>query len=114
MEHTIDAQGKSVGRIATEVAVLLMGKNTSAYKRNIAPNVAVRVTNAGKMKIHPKNLEGKIYTRYSGYPGGLKKQTLEDVIERKGYGEVLRVAVRGMLPNNTLRDRMLTHLIVNE
>jgi large subunit ribosomal protein L13 len=114
MEYTLDAQGKSVGRVATEAAMKLMGKNTPAYKPNVAPDVSVRIVNAAQANISEKKKDEKTYERYSGYPGGLKSATMEEVIAKKGYGEVFRMAVKGMLPKNKLQSVMMKHLTVEE
>jgi large subunit ribosomal protein L13 len=114
MEYTIDAQGKSVGRVATEAAMKLMGKNTPTYKAHIAPDVSVRIVNAAQANISEKKKGEKTYARYSGYPGGLKTTTMEEVITKKGYGEVFRMAVKGMLPKNKLQAVMMKHLTVEE
>lgn len=114
MEYTLDAQEKSIGRVATEAAVVLMGKNTPSYKPNIAPDVSVRIVNASKANISEKKKGQKTYERYSGYPGGLKSSTMGEVIEKKGYEEVFRMAVKGMLPKNKLQSIMMKNLIVEE
>jgi large subunit ribosomal protein L13 len=114
MKYTIDATEKKLGRVATEAAVLLMGKNTTTFARNIVPKVQVHITNASKAAITPKKLTEKEYLRYSGYPGGLKSRTMAQVVEKKGYGEVFRKAVYGMLPGNKLRSIMMKNLVVEE
>jgi large subunit ribosomal protein L13 len=113
MIHTIDAKDKSIGRIATEVAKLLIGKNSTSFKRNAAPAVSVKIINASAAKIHLKK-EGKLFHRYSGYPGGLKTETLSSLATRRGYGEVFKRAVKGMLPKNKLQAKMLKNLSVTE
>lgn len=110
----IDATGMAIGRLASTVAKHLMGKNSPDYTKNILPNVTVVVNNASKMKISEKKLTEKLYERYSGYPGGLKFRNLSEVIEKKGYNEVVWLAVYGMLPGNKLRPRIMKHLIVND
>lgn len=114
MEHTIDATDKSLGRIATQAAVFLMGKDTPSFQRNVAPAVKVTIENASKAKISAKKMKEKTYKRYSGYPGGLKEMNMEKVIEKKGHEEVFRKAVRGMLPSNKLRPIMMKNLTVKE
>ncbi len=114
MKYTLDAENKAVGRVATEAAVLLMGKNMPNFQRNVAPEVTVTITNTSKAKIDPKKRGQKTYSRYSGYPGGLKQPTMDDLIAKKGYGEVFREAVSGMLPKNKLRTIMLKNLKVTE
>ncbi|MDP1625030.1 MAG: 50S ribosomal protein L13 [bacterium] len=112
--HTINAENKKIGRIASEAAKILMGKNSVTYQPNVVADVEVHITNASKADITSKKKDEKVYTRYSGFPGGLISQTLGHMIERKGYSEAFRVAVKGMLPKNKLQDRMLKNLIVTE
>lgn len=114
MKYVLDAEGKTIGRVATQAAVYLMGKNTPDFKRNEAPSVTVEIKNASKASIHEPKKTQKTYSRYSGYPGGLKQPTMAQVIEKKGYSELFREAVSGMLPKNKLRAKMMTHLIVTE
>jgi large subunit ribosomal protein L13 len=113
-EFTFDATDKKLGRLATEIAVILMGKNDPAYQPNqVAPHKVV-VSNASKLAIPAKKLEEKTYAKYSGYPGGLKHVPMNKVVEKKGYSEVLRKAVYGMLPSNKLRNEMMKNLTVTE
>ncbi len=112
--YKIDAKGKVPGRIATEVAVLLMGKNRTDFARNIIPSVEVEVSNAGSMKMEQKKLKDKKYYHHSLYPGGIKEESMSRVIEKKGQREILRMAVYGMLPKNKLRPRMMKNLKINE
>lgn len=112
--HKIDATGRAPGRVATDVAVLLMGKNRTDYARNAIPDVEVEVVEAGKMKLDQKKLENKTYYHHSGYPGGLKAETQGHVLEKKGAKEILRRAVYGMLPKNKLRARMMRKLTIKD
>ena len=114
MEHTIDAKGKVMGRVATEAAVFLMGKNSPKFERNKVTGGKVTIVNASKIKIHPGKLNDKLYKRYSGYPGGLKEENMAALIARKGYGEVFRLAVYGMLPSNKLRPIIMKNLKIVE
>lgn len=114
MEHTIDATGKKLGRVATEVAVLLMGKDTPDFKRNVPADVKVNVTNASKLDITPKKMETKEYKRYSGYPGGLKTRKMSQEVAKHGYSETIKKAVYGMLPSNKLRAVIMKNLIITE
>ena len=113
-KHTIDATGKIPGRLATEVAVILMGKDESDFAKNVVADVEVEVHSASKMKFDPKKLKQKYDKRYSGYPGGLTEERMDHVISRKGAEEILRNAVRGMLPKNKLRARMMTRLTIKD
>ncbi len=111
---TLDATDKVPGRLATEIAVLLMGKYRADFVRNAAPDVHVTVTNANQMSFDAKKLKQKTYSRHSGYPGSLKSPTMAEVITKKGGKEVLRQAVSGMLPKNKLRPIMLKHLTITD
>ena len=114
MKYTLDAENKKIGRVATEAAVYLMGKNLPTFKRNAIPEVKVEIKNASKASIHENKRATKTYSRYSGYPGGLKQPTMTEVIGKKGYSELFREAVRGMLPKNKLRSKMIKNLIITE
>jgi len=112
MEYTIDAKGKKLGRIATEAAVLLMGKNSPDFKRNEVANVKVSIENVSELDIDDKKMDNKEYKRYSGYPGGLKIRKMKEVIAKKGYAEIVEKAVYGMLPANKLRAKIMKNLII--
>ena len=114
MKYTIDAKGRVPGRIATEVAVLLMGKNRTDFAKNTIPDVEVEVISAGAMALNNKKLTDKKYYHYSGFPGGLKGASMEQVVEKKGAKEVLRRAVYGMLPKNKLRPKMMLNLTIKD
>jgi large subunit ribosomal protein L13 len=114
MEYTIDAKEKSVGRIASEAAVFLMGKNLPSFKRNAVPSVKVSIINTSLAKFDPKKLDDKIYKRYSGYPGGQREIPMKKIIEKKGASEVFRIAVKGMLPKNRLQNTMMKNLSISE
>lgn len=114
MKYIINAEGKKIGRVATEAAVLLMGKNNADFKRNSNPEVTVEITNASKAQIDEKKMLQKRYSRYSGYPGGLKQPTMKQVSSKKGFGELFKNAISGMLPKNKLRNRMMNNLKVSE
>ncbi|HVS79777.1 MAG TPA: 50S ribosomal protein L13 [Candidatus Paceibacterota bacterium] len=114
MKHVIDATNKKVGRVATQAATLLMGKNTAAFVRNAAPEVEVHIINTSKASIDEKKAVQKKYVRFSGYPGGLKETPLRRMAEEKGYSEVFRKAVKGMLPKNKLQAVMLKNLTISE
>jgi large subunit ribosomal protein L13 len=111
--HTIDATGKRLGKIATEAASVLMGKDQPSFAKNVVEDVRVEITNASKMDV-PEKKNREIYQNYSGYPGGRRTETLEHLGERLGYSEVIRRTVNGMLPKNKLQDRMMKQLIVTE
>ena len=113
-KHIIDAKGRVPGRIATEIAVLLMGKDRTDFARNKIPDVEVEVNSSAEMLFTAKKMRDKLYSHYSGFPGGLKRQSQEHVIKTKGAREVLRRAVYGMLPKNKLRPLMMKNLKINE
>ncbi len=105
--YTIDASGKHLGRVASEAAAILLGKSSPHYVQNFVIPVQVTITNVGKLSMTEKRQAGKVYQRYTGYPGGLRETTMPVMIEKKGIEEVMRIAVDGMLPRNKLRkDRM--------
>jgi len=112
--YTLDAENKKIGRIATEASVYLMGKNLSSFQRNNIPKVTVEIKNTSKASILEKDMAVKTYSRYTGYPGGLRQPTMEQVIAKKGYSELFREAVLGMLPKNKLRPKMMKNLIITE
>lgn len=112
-EYTFDATGKSLGRMSTEIAMALRGKNEPSFQPNVAPNVTVTVNNASQVELSKMQLAQE-YKRYSGYPGGLRHESRGHMIDRKGYVDVFEKAVRGMLPNNRLRAVMMKNLIINE
>lgn len=111
--HTLDASDKRLGRFATEVAVLLMGKDRPDFARNKVAPVKVVIENVDAMDISAKKTKEKVYEHYTGYPSGLRKQTLEKIQKDKGTAEVLRKAVYGMLPGNKLRAEMMKNLSIN-
>ena len=112
MEHLIDAQGKSLGRVATEAAHMLMGKHQTDYARNTVADVTVKIVHSSDLNVSAKKAFSKVYTHYTGYPGGLRKETLEEIKAKKGMEEVIRKAVYGMLPGNKLRPKLMKRLIV--
>ena len=112
--HTIDAKNMRLGRVANKAAVLLMGKNLPTFRKNMVDTVSVKIINASKVDIPEKKLVEKKYVRYTGYPGGLRAPSMRDVIEKKGYTEIFRLAVYGMLPPNKLRPRMMKNLLITE
>lgn len=111
---TIDAEGKRLGRLASEVAGMLSGKHMPVYAPNKVPDISVEVLNASKMQITEKKLAGKIYSRYTGYFGGKREMTLGQLVKKKGYSEALRKAVYGMIPGNRLRKVKMEKLYINE
>lgn len=114
MEHTIDAKGKSLGRVASEAAVFLMGKNVPTYRRDRVSGNKILITNADSLNILPKKGLEKEYERYSGYPGGLTKETLTRLRERKGIEEIIKLAIYGMLPGNKLRAEIMKNIKIEK
>lgn len=112
--HTIDATGKKLGRVATEAATYLMDKHTTDFARHKEGSTKVVIENASKLSIDEKKLEQKIYDRYTGYPGGRRELKMEEVIEKKGYTEILSTAIRGMLPKNRLQAPRMKRLVIHE
>lgn len=113
-QHIIDAHGKRLGRVASEVATLLMGKNRADAARHTTAPVSVTVEHVSTLLLTEKKRNGKEYTRYTGYPGGLRTISMQKLIDKKGYTEVFRKAVYGMLPNNRLRAKRMKNLTIHE
>jgi large subunit ribosomal protein L13 len=107
--YLVDAEGQTLGRLATRIADTLRGKRKPEYTPHIDTGDFVVVVNAEKIAVTGKKREDKIYYRHSGYPGGLRQRTLEEELQRRPT-EVLRKAVKGMLPRNRLARRQLTKL----
>lgn len=112
--YTIDAQKKSLGRVASEAARVLRGKDAVDFTPHEEPNATVKIINVSYLAISEKKKGEKIYRRYTGYNSGLKEESLERLLRRKGHAEALRRAIKGMLPANKLRKRMLTNLTIEE
>lgn len=113
-KYTLDAQNKKIGRVASEAARLLMGKNTTTYVRNAIPEVNVEIINTSKADISIQKMNQPLHPRYSGYPSGIKIDTVASTISKKGHKEVFRRAVYGMLPTNKLRAKMIKHLKISD
>ena len=109
--YLIDAEGKILGRLASKIAEILMGKNKPTYTPNVDTGDFVIVINAEKVKVTGKKLLDKVYYKHSGYLGGLKKETLFSLLNRKPEF-VIKHAVKGMLPKNKLARRMIKKLKV--
>jgi large subunit ribosomal protein L13 len=107
--YLVDAEGKNLGRLATQVAETLRGKGKPQYTPHVDTGDFVVVVNAEKVTVTGKKLDDKIYYRHSGYPGGLRQRTLREQLDRRPT-EVLRKAVRGMLPRNRLGRAQLRKL----
>jgi large subunit ribosomal protein L13 len=107
--YVVDAEGQTLGRLATRIADTLRGKRKPEYTPHIDTGDFVIVVNAEKISVTGKKLEQKIYYRHSGYPGGLRERTLAEELQRRPT-EVLRKAVKGMLPRNRLARQQITKL----
>jgi large subunit ribosomal protein L13 len=107
----VDATGKTLGRLATQIAEVLRGKNKPDYTPHIDVGDFVVVVNAERVRVTGNKREQKLYHRYSGYPGGLRSRTLGDMLERRPE-EVIRLAVKGMLPRGPLGRAQLRKLKV--
>jgi len=110
----IDASGRTLGRVASEVAMLLMGKTRASFERNIYCGFPVKVLNASKLYITTKKLAEIYHTRYSGIPGGLRILKGSQTVEKKGLKELIRLATYQMLPGNKLRRIMMKHLKIED
>ncbi len=107
--YVVDAEGKTLGRLASEIASRLRGKHKPVYTPHVDTGDFVIVVNAGKVVLTGKKLTDKMYYSHSGYPGGLKSIAAGKLLQTRPE-EVLRIAVRGMLPKNTLGRQMLRKL----
>ena len=107
----VDAKGKTLGRLASEIAKIIRGKHKVYYQPDVDCGDFVIVVNAEKVRVTGKKLIQKVYYRHSGYPGGLKERTLKWMLENKPE-EVIRLAVKRMLPKNRLGHRMVKRLKV--
>jgi large subunit ribosomal protein L13 len=107
--YVVDAEGKTLGRLATQIADTLRGKAKPQYTPHVDTGDFVVVVNAEKIAVTGTKLDDKLYYRHSGYPGGLRSRPLRDELERRPT-EVIRKAVKGMLPRNRLARQQLTKL----
>ena len=109
--YLVDADGQNLGRLSTQIADLLRGKRKPTYTPHVDTGDFVVVINAEKISVTGNKRAEKRYYRHSGYPGGLKSRTLAEMLDRRPE-EVLRIAVKGMLPRNRLARRQITKLKV--
>jgi len=112
--YTIDAAGGSLGRVASEAASVLLGKKSAQYVQNEVLPVEVEIVNAAQLVMTEKRIAGKEYTRYTGYPGGLRITSLQNLLMKKGVGEAIRKAVDGMIPRNKLRKERMKRLTITD
>src|SRR6187549_322275 len=109
--YVVDAEGKTLGRLATQIADTLRGKGKPEYTPHIDTGDFVVVVNAEKIHVTGNKRASKMYRHHSGYPGGLRTRSLNDMLERRPE-EVIRIAVKGMLPRNRLARQQLGKLKV--
>jgi large subunit ribosomal protein L13 len=107
--YVVDAEGQTLGRLATQIADTLRGKTKPQYTPHVDTGDFVIVVNAEKIAVTGQKLDQKRYFRHSGYPGGLRSRTLREQLDHRPT-EVLRKAVKGMLPRNRLARQQLTKL----
>jgi large subunit ribosomal protein L13 len=112
MTHTIDATNRTLGRVASEAAHALLGKRSANYMQNEVQDIKVTIENTSKMHLPERRVAGKVYTRYTGYPGGFFKTGMKEMIIKKGIAAVVRKTVDGMIPRNKLRDKRMKNLTV--
>jgi large subunit ribosomal protein L13 len=112
--HTIDATDRTLGRVASEAAHALLGKRSTQFVKNLAMPIKVVIKNAGKMHLPARRTKGKVYSRYTGYPGGFYETTMEEMIAKKGIAAVVTKTVDGMIPRNKLRKPRMKNLSVTE
>jgi len=112
--YKIDASEKIFGRVASEAAKALMGKNLPDYVANKVANVSVTIINASKTKMSERRMKETLHERYSGQPGGFRKETNARIIEKKGWKGLYELAVFGMLPTNKLRPLMMKKLTIKD
>lgn len=113
-EYTFDASNRKLGRLSSEIAEKLMGKDRVDYTRHQVSDITVTVKHSSELDISDDKLQNKTYTRYSGHPGGKKEDSAQHVVNTHGYGELIKRAVYGMLPDNKLRDKMMKNLKTEE
>ena len=114
ISYTIDAKGRTLGRVASDAAQALLGKKSAQYVQNKVLPVSVTIENASKLKLAEKRLGQKTYIHYTGYPGGLRETSMPMMIEKKGIEEVIRKAVDGMIPRNKLRKERMKRLTITD
>lgn len=112
--HEINAEGKSMGRVATEVAIILRGKNSPSFSRNNPGTEKVHVSNASLVSLLPQKARNTKTVRYSGYPGGKKISSWEDIIKKHGHEKILRDMIEGMIPKNRLRPLIMKNLTISK
>ena len=113
-EKVIDASGRALGRVCSEIAMSLMGKTSPRFERNVYSGFKVRVINASKLRITVKKLAEIFHTRYSGIPGGLRVIHGTETQEKMGLKELIRLATYQMLPDNKIRREMMKNFTIED
>lgn len=113
-EKVFDATGNTLGRLSSAVAKVLLGKDTASFERNVYCGAPVKVINASKIKYTEKKLESILHKRYSGHPGGYTELNGREIVDKKGFKELIRHSVEKMLPGNKLRREMMKNLKIEE
>lgn len=111
-QKIIDGRGVALGRLASKVAMILMGKDKKSYEPRIDEGGEVLVKNVDQIKLTGNKLETKVYYKHTTHPGSLQKVKLKDLVARKGMAEILRRAVNGMIPKNRRRQKLMQRLFV--
>lgn len=112
LEQIVDVKGMKLGRAASKIASMLLGKNLRTFTKHLTADIKVVVQNADLLDIPTSKLITKTYARYSGYPGGLRQEKMQDLVAKKGNKAVLSEAVSRMLPRNKLRTPRMKNLII--
>jgi large subunit ribosomal protein L13 len=111
---TVDATGRTLGRVASEAASILLGKKSATFTKNAVLPLEVKVINASKLTLTEKRMSEKTYRWYTGYIGGLRELSLPQLLEKKGIEFVILKAVDGMLPRNHLRNERMKRITVTK
>jgi large subunit ribosomal protein L13 len=113
-EKILDASGKSLGRVSSLAAGILLGKDSASFQRNVYSGSPLKIMNASKLRINAEKLGNIVHKRYSGYRGGLRQISGTEVVEKKGFKELLEHSIYKMLPGNKLRREMMKNLTIEE
>lgn len=111
--YVIDATDRTLGRVASEAASALLGKKSVHFAKNQALPMTVTINNASKLHITERRAKGKVYTHYTGHPGGIRFTRMDVMMDKKGIVEVVKKTVDGMIPRNKLRKPRMKNLVVN-
>jgi large subunit ribosomal protein L13 len=112
--YKLDAKGQSLGRLASQISTMLNNKLSVNFVKNLVVNNKVEVINASQIKVTGNKMNDTVHKNFSGYPGGLKETSLKNVVVKHGYAELIRHAVKGMLPKNKLQGIRLQNLTITE